>query len=81
MRLERVVIEGFGPLSGYEAALESKRLNLIIGPNESGKSSFAQAVVAVIFGFASHEAEALSRPWSGARHPRRRGQPRHVGKK
>jgi DNA repair exonuclease SbcCD ATPase subunit len=68
MRLERVVIEGFGPLSGYEAALESKRLNLIIGPNESGKSSFAQAVVAVIFGFASHEAEALSRPWSGARH-------------
>jgi DNA repair exonuclease SbcCD ATPase subunit len=68
MRLERVVIEGFGPLVGYEAALEPKRLNLILGPNESGKSSFAQAVVATIFGFPSHEAEALSRPWTGARH-------------
>jgi len=68
MRLERVVIEGFGPLSGYEAVLELKRLNLIIGPNESGKSSFAQAVVATIFGIASHEAEALSRPWSAAPH-------------
>ena len=68
MRLERVVIEGFGPLAQYEAIFEPKRLNLIIGPNESGKSSFAQAVVATLFGFASHEAEALSRPWNGAKH-------------
>ncbi|HEU4724216.1 MAG TPA: AAA family ATPase [Candidatus Eisenbacteria bacterium] len=68
MRLERVVIEGFGPLSAYEAIFEAKKLNLVIGPNESGKSSFASAVVSTLFGFASHEAEALSRPWSGARH-------------
>ncbi len=68
MRLERVVIEGFGPLTAYEAVFEPKRLNLVIGPNESGKSSFASAVVSTLFGFASHEAEALARPWSGARH-------------
>ena len=68
MRLERVLIEGFGPLTDYEAVFEPKRLNLVIGPNESGKSSFASAVVATIFGFASHEAEALARPWNGAKH-------------
>ena len=68
MRLERVVIEGFGPLTAYEAVFEPKRLNLVIGPNESGKSSFASAVVSTLFGFGSHEAEALARPWSGARH-------------
>ncbi|HEY6573034.1 MAG TPA: AAA family ATPase, partial [Candidatus Eisenbacteria bacterium] len=68
MRLERVVIEGFGPLAAYEAVFEPKRLNLVIGPNESGKSSFASAVVSTLFGFSSHEAEALARPWSGARH-------------
>ncbi|HJW14673.1 MAG TPA: AAA family ATPase, partial [Thermoanaerobaculia bacterium] len=68
MRLERVSIEGFGPLTAYDAVFEPKRLNLVIGPNESGKSSFASAVVATIFGFTSHEAEALSRPWNGAKH-------------
>lgn len=68
MRLERVLIEGFGPLSKYDATLEPKRLNLLIGPNESGKSTFASAVIATLFGFASHEAEALTRPWKGGTH-------------
>ncbi|HEX7077935.1 MAG TPA: AAA family ATPase [Candidatus Eisenbacteria bacterium] len=68
MRLERVLIEGFGPLSRFDAVLEPKRLNLLIGPNESGKSSFANAVIATLFGFASHEAEAMARPWAGGSH-------------
>ncbi|HZE18977.1 MAG TPA: ATP-binding protein, partial [Candidatus Angelobacter sp.] len=68
MRFERVHIEGFGPVVGFEAAFEPKRLNLVIGPNESGKSSFAAAMVAALFGFSSHEEEQLSKPWEGARH-------------
>ncbi|HEY7729161.1 MAG TPA: AAA family ATPase, partial [Candidatus Eisenbacteria bacterium] len=68
MRLERVHIGGFGPLSGFEAVLEPKRLNLILGPNESGKSSFAAAVTATLFGHATPQAEALQKPWSGARY-------------
>jgi len=68
MRLERVTIEGFGPLAGFDAVLEPRRLNLFIGPNESGKSSFAAAVVGALFGFASLETEALARPWSGSKH-------------
>ena len=68
MRLERVTIEGFGPLAGFEALMEPKRLNLFIGPNESGKSSFASAIVSALFGCASAEQEERLKPWSGARH-------------
>ncbi len=68
MRLERVNIAGFGPLSRFEIIFEPKRLNLLIGPNESGKSSFASAIVATLFGFASPQGEALSRPWAGGPH-------------
>ncbi len=68
MRLERVRIDGYGPLANLDVPLEPKRLNLLLGPNESGKSSFAAAVTAVIFGHPSHEAEALARPWSGGRY-------------
>ena len=68
MRLERVTVEGFGPLTNFEAILEPKKLNLFIGPNESGKSSFASAIVSSLFGCASAEQEALSRPWAGGKH-------------
>jgi DNA repair exonuclease SbcCD ATPase subunit len=68
MRLERVTVEGFGPLSNYDAVLEPKRLNLIIGPNESGKSTFAGAIVATLFGVSTLESEELARPWSGGTH-------------
>jgi len=68
MRLERVTIDGFGTLAGVDATLEPKRLNLLIGPNECGKSSFASAVVSTLFGFSTLEAEELARPWSGAKH-------------
>ena len=68
MRFERVLVEGFGPLAGFEAVLEPRRLNLIIGPNESGKSSFAAAICSTLFGFDSHEEEQRARPWNGVRH-------------
>ncbi len=68
MRFERVAVEGFGPLIGFEAVLEPKRLNLIIGPNESGKSSLATAMAATLFGFASHEEEQRAKPWEGTPH-------------
>ncbi|HEY6051801.1 MAG TPA: ATP-binding protein, partial [Thermoanaerobaculia bacterium] len=68
MRIERVSIEGFGPLARFDANLEPKQLNLFIGPNESGKSSFAAALVSTLFGFPSVESEERSRPWNGAKH-------------
>jgi|GEM_PF-1759624 len=68
MRFERVQIEGFGPVTGFDAAFEPKRLNLIIGPNESGKSSLAAALAVTLFGFSSHDEEQRAKPWEGARH-------------
>ena len=68
MRIERVTVEGFGPLTRFDANLEPKRLNLFIGPNESGKSSLAAAIVSTLFGFASLETEELARPWNGGQH-------------
>jgi len=68
MRLERVTVQGYGPLAGFDAVLEPKRLNLLIGPNESGKSSFATAIVSTLFGVSTLEAEEMARPWGGAPH-------------
>lgn len=68
MRFERVTVEGFGPVVGFDVVFEPGHLNLLIGPNEAGKSSFASAMVATLFGVSSHEEEQLSRPWDGARH-------------
>jgi DNA repair exonuclease SbcCD ATPase subunit len=68
MRLERVTVQGYGPLADFDAVLEPKRLNLLIGPNEAGKSTFATAIVSTLFGVATLEAEEMSRPWSGAPH-------------
>ena len=49
MRFERVTVEGFGPVAGFDVAFEPRRLNLIIGPNEAGKSSFASAEASTTF--------------------------------
>jgi len=68
MRLERVTVEGYGPLSNFDVVLEPKRLNLLIGPNESGKSTFAGAIVATLFGVPTLETEELARPWNGGTH-------------
>ena len=68
MRFERIQIEGFGPIASFDAALEPRRLNLVVGPNESGKSSLAAAIVSTLFGFSSHEEEQRARPWNGAPH-------------
>ena len=68
MRFERVQIEGFGPVIGFEATFEPQTLNLIIGPNESGTSSLACALSVTLFGFSSHEEELRAKPWEGGRH-------------
>jgi ABC-type Mn2+/Zn2+ transport system ATPase subunit len=68
MRFERVTVEGFGPVVGFDVTFEPRRLNLVIGPNEAGKSSFAAAMVATLFGVSSHEEEQRSKPWENARY-------------
>ncbi len=73
MRIVNVHIDGFGTLSEEDFAFKPG-FNLVFGPNEAGKSTLQQAILALLYGFYSgeritkHEKElhARFRPWQGA---------------
>jgi DNA repair exonuclease SbcCD ATPase subunit len=50
VRIERVRIEGFGPLSAVDVAWPEGKLLLVVDPNETGKSTFCEAIVTALFG-------------------------------
>jgi uncharacterized protein YhaN len=62
MKLERLRVEGFGCLAEREFEF-SPGLNVVFGPNESGKSTLQQAILAGLFGFYTY------RPTKGGRAP------------
>ncbi len=72
--IEELRISGFGGLRGTEHRFASDRLNIVIAPNETGKSSLAHAIFALFYGVDTHGRKttnsplprALSwRPWGG----------------
>lgn len=72
MRMQRIEIEGFGCLKDVSVDL-ADGFNLFYGLNEAGKSTFQQAVCALLYGFYDHDRarpdEARKherfRPWAG----------------
>src|SRR5438270_821068 len=46
MRLSRIRIEGFGALQGMDLRF-GPSMNLVVGPNEAGKSTLQEAIVAL----------------------------------
>jgi DNA repair exonuclease SbcCD ATPase subunit len=50
MKIERLVLHGFGGLRG-EVRFDPDRCNLILAPNESGKSTLVEALVTALYGF------------------------------
>ncbi|HZI94091.1 MAG TPA: AAA family ATPase [Patescibacteria group bacterium] len=72
MRIRRLRVDGFGNLKG-DFIFSSDRCNLILEPNESGKSTLAAAVLAALYGFPRERAsrdrpiklKEQYRPWSG----------------
>jgi uncharacterized protein YhaN len=72
MRLTRIEIEGFGTLQGVDLRF-GPRMNLVVGPNEAGKSTLQEAIVAGLYGLQSDgRARAVLmertdrwRPWQG----------------
>ena len=72
MRLTRIEIEGFGALQGMELRF-GPTMNLVVGPNEAGKSTLQEAIVTGLYGLQSgdrgHSALAERadrwRPWQG----------------
>lgn len=55
MWIERIDFAGFGKLSGEKIEFKPNKLNLIVEPNDYGKSTIADAVWAVIYDFPRHE--------------------------
>ncbi|MBN1917131.1 MAG: AAA family ATPase [Verrucomicrobia bacterium] len=63
MRLRRIQIEGFGCLVDRTFELD-EQLTLVVGPNESGKTTLVRAILAVLFGQQAGAREA-NVPWFG----------------
>jgi exonuclease SbcC len=70
MILKRVVVDGFGKLVGRGPFEFSPGLTMIAGPNESGKTTLAECIVRLLFGFPRQQFNLeldRYRPWqSGA---------------
>jgi DNA repair exonuclease SbcCD ATPase subunit len=63
VKISRVEIEGFGKFQSREFSF-LKGLNVIYGPNESGKTTLTSFILYTLSGFKAEEAEKY-RPWDG----------------
>ena len=72
MRLTRIEIAGFGALRGVDLRF-GPAMNLVVGPNEAGKSTLQEAILAGLYGLQSADRTRASlverterwRPWQG----------------
>ena len=72
MRIQRIELDGFGRLEGFSEEL-ADGLHIFFGPNEAGKSTLQQAILALLYGFyetdrARHKESIIQdrhEPWSG----------------
>src|SRR5437870_5379700 len=72
MRLTRIEIEGFGSLQGMDLRF-GPAMNLVVGPNEAGKSTLQEAIVTGLYGLQSGDRARSAlveradrwRPWQG----------------
>jgi uncharacterized protein YhaN len=72
VRLTRIEIEGFGALQGMDLRF-GPTMNLVVGPNEAGKSTLQEAIVTGLYGLQSGDRARSApieradrwRPWEG----------------
>ena len=65
MRLIDLELEGYGKLADRRFSF-SPGLTIVSGPNEAGKSTLVDAVIAVLYGPGRKDDRDAKRPWSGA---------------
>jgi energy-coupling factor transporter ATP-binding protein EcfA2 len=71
MKIERIRIEGFGALRDLDLAWPEGRVLLAVDPNETGKTTLCEAIVAALYGLpktrgAAGRVREVRRPRSGA---------------
>src|SRR5438309_11424213 len=71
MRLTRIEVEGFGTLQGMDLRF-GPTMNLVVGPNEAGKSTLQEAIVSGLYGLETGDRRSAIaertdrwRPWEG----------------
>jgi DNA repair exonuclease SbcCD ATPase subunit len=69
MRLIELHVDGFGKLADRTIAFDPG-VNVVYGPNEAGKSTLTQAIVATLYGHRRGKRE-LWKPWNGGRYATR----------
>lgn len=62
MKIKQLALRGVGPLADTSLDL-APGLNVVLGPNECGKSTLCEALSAVLYGFPSKAAAASRRSW------------------
>ncbi len=56
MKIKEITLEGFGVFTKrFRAKFEEDKLNVILGPNESGKSTLLRGITAILFGLKKDE--------------------------
>ena len=69
MRIERIHIDGYGVFRGFSLDDLSPRATVIVGPNESGKTTLLSFIRTILFGFLDRRsAENAYEPLQGGRH-------------
>ena len=71
MKIERIRIDGFGALRDLDLAWPEGRVLLAVDPNETGKTTLCEAIVAALYGLPKTRGMAgrvreVRRPRSGA---------------
>ncbi len=68
MRIDRIQVEGFGRLTGFDTGPESlEGLVVILGPNEAGKSTLFAFLTTALYGFQPATREANPHvPWGSS---------------
>jgi len=62
MRIERLQLDGFGRFDSPVEWTFGPGLNVLVGPNESGKSTIQESILAILFGFIDKATEDRFRP-------------------
>ncbi len=68
MRVERIYIDGYGIFGDFTLDELSPRMTVLVGPNESGKTTLLSFIRTILFGFLGKRSENPCEPLRGGRH-------------
>jgi uncharacterized protein YhaN len=68
MRVERIYIDGYGIFRDFTLDKLSPRTTVVVGPNESGKTTLLAFIRTILFGFLGKRSENPYEPLRGGRH-------------